>query len=173
MAARGGTCSDGTTAGGTSSDQDDFVDYEEFESIMLSLTGGKDNWPESKLRELFENLDADGSGKVSLEKFFQRSLVDAKRSRGSSLGMHDLFVAADADGSGLLNFHEFASVCSQLGYSDVASELFETFDVDQSGSLNYNELASAVSVRVTANGAPELRSLTLVDGVVGKRSCAL
>ena len=83
MAARGGT-----TAGGTCSDQDDFVDYEEFESIMLSLTGDKDNWPESKLRELFENLDADGSGKVSLEKFFQRSLVDAKRSRGSSLGMH-------------------------------------------------------------------------------------
>jgi hypothetical protein len=72
------------------------------------------NMPASEIETFkrhFDSFDADGSGTIDRQEFYEMMLKCLKVPRHIGLPagrLHQLWVAADTDGSGLINFAEFA-----------------------------------------------------------------
>ena len=126
-------------------DQDNKLDFGEFCALVRKREVGSHS--ESELRERFEKLDADGSGKVDMNEYIVFVLRDAL-SR-SSQRVIELFVKWDEDASGEIDKREFRRLVGSMGFSMIgdASEIdlvFDSFDADGSGKLAYAELNQAL-----------------------------
>jgi len=99
----------------------------------LRLTTGDVN----KLYSVFMALDADGSGDIDLNEFYQFFRVAA------SPFMDRVFTLLDADGSGEIDFMEFVlclwNYCS-FNMPRLVRFAFELYDGDNSGALEMNEV---------------------------------
>merc|ERR1711965_785759 len=97
---------------------------------------------DEQLKERFETLDADGSGKVDMAEYLQWSLCDALAR--SSERVVDLFKKWDEDNSGKIDKREFTRAVRALGFADIsekdAGAVFDMLDDDKSGELEYKEL---------------------------------
>jgi len=96
-----------------------------------------------KLRNLFESLDTDGTGTVSMDelsKALKESAIDDAASK--ALASLDL-TSFDLDGDGEINWREFVGGCVQdhQMYNDENIErLFQTADVNNDGTLSLDEM---------------------------------
>jgi len=93
-----------------------------------------------QLREVFEKVDANGDGKISLEEWRRscQSVTDKP-----SAWADETFSALDTDGSGLVDYVEFLAgvMDSQLAErKDLAWAAFKAFDQHSTGSISKADL---------------------------------
>jgi Ca2+-binding EF-hand superfamily protein len=123
-------------------DNDNKLDFSEFCSLVRSREEG--NPTDAELRARFNELDADGSGKVDMNEYIRFTLHEALCR--SSVRVIDLFRRWDEDGSGSIDRFEFRRAIRALGFDYMSDDsaidaIFDEFDKDRSGSLDYKELA--------------------------------
>ena len=122
-------------------DGDGRLDFDEFCAMVRSREEGE--FTDEELQVRFNELDADGSGKVDMSEYLRWSLRDSLAR--SSARVIDLFRQWDDDGSGSIDKKEFRRAIMALGFDffDDVSEIdkiFDEFDADGSGSIDYKEL---------------------------------
>ena len=126
-------------------DQDNKLDFDEFCNMVKSREEGAENYTEEQLKERFDALDADGSGKVDMSEYLRFSCSARRSSALRRSRVVDLFRQWDEDDSGTIDKKEFRRAIQALGFDffDEVSEIdkvFDEFDVDKSGSIEYKEL---------------------------------
>ena len=88
----------------------------------------------AEYREIFNLVDRDGSGSISMEEFKQ--LMDALGIRTSSEELESIITEIDADCSGEIDFTEFVAVMSRRATPDYSSvEIIRAFKVFETGDL--------------------------------------
>ena len=92
------------------------LDFDEFSAMVRSREEG--DFTEEQLRERFNELDADGSGKVDMAEYLQWSLREALAR--SSDRVVDLFKKWDEDNSGKIDKTEFTRAIRSLGFGDIS-----------------------------------------------------
>ena len=120
-------------------DDDKKLDYSEFCNFVRDREAGE--IPDSELRERFDALDIDGSGKIDISEYLQWSLKDSLMR--SSSRVCDLFRAWDDDRSGNVDKKEFYKAIRALGFNVEQADsdaVFDSLDEDRSGKLEYTEL---------------------------------
>ena len=84
--------------------------------------------------EVFETLDVDDSGSVSLDEFKAKSIKD--ESRAERREAH--FKTLDSDGNGELVLQEFVAR-QNMTKEERMKERFSKIDTDRDGNINYEE----------------------------------
>ena len=83
-------------------DENGKVEFPEFAKMMQKLMR------EQQIREAFQALDSDGSGKITVDK-----LKEIMRAAGADIGedqIDEMIKQADSDGDGSVNYEEFLKV---------------------------------------------------------------
>ena len=135
-------------------DGDGRLDFDEFCAMVRSREEGE--FTDEELQVRFNELDADGSGKVDMSEYLRWSLRDSLAR--SSARVIDLFRQWDDDGSGSIDKKEFRRAIMALGFDffDDVSEIdkiFDEFDADGSGSIDYKELNKMLRKQVKLDDA--------------------
>ena len=97
------------------------------------------------LRALFESLDTDRSGTVTVEE-----LREGLRRQGSAVACAEveaLLKSLDVDSTGTIDWDEFTAATlhqSQLEREENLMRAFQTFDADNSGTISREEIESAL-----------------------------
>ena len=121
-------------------DGDSLIDFDEFCQMVAMRDDAKD-FPKNTLRELFDVLDLDKSGKLDLAEYINWALRESlAKSKGKVI---DLFRMWDEDKSGAIDLKEFSTVLFALGFQcnmRDAKTVFATFDKDGGGTIEYEEL---------------------------------
>lgn len=134
---------------------DEFKDC--FATLKKSGEAGVD-MDEHELRTLFEEMDANVSGDISMDEYFIWSLGVASQHGG---GLESVFKKYDSDGSGMLDMIEFALAIEELGFeATFASEIFLELDDDNSGSVSYSEISTTLRARMGSISAGTKKFLT-------------
>ena len=81
-----------------------------------------ENLSDVHLREVFDSIDTDRSGDISMEEYFLWTLSIAHESTGT--GIVDIFQKYDKTGEGTLDALEFARAAEDMGFGAAAHELF-------------------------------------------------
>ncbi|KAL6841097.1 hypothetical protein ACP4OV_029066 [Aristida adscensionis] len=103
------------------------------------------NLPEEetvRFKEMFESLDTDNSGTITMEE-----LRTGLQKLGSSISESEiigLMDAADFDGNGAIDYVEFMSATMQIEKEDDIKKTFQYFDKDHSGHITVDELEKAL-----------------------------
>lgn len=92
----------------------------------------------SQIEKLFNSVDRDGSGYITLDEFFVWTLSFVQQNTGN--GLDAFFRKYDANNEGSLDAREFALAAEDLGFGPVAHEIFLELDPDESGAVSYSEL---------------------------------
>ena len=84
------------------------LDWDEFQDLLQRITADEDSLAcnEASIRELFNAVDADGSGSIAIHEFFLWALQHATQ---QGCGLQAIFQKYDLDGEGKLDIRE---VCS-------------------------------------------------------------
>ena len=120
-------------------DDDGMLDFDEFCRLIKDREEGKHSV--QRLKERFQALDSDGSGKVDMSEYLLWSLRDALIR--SSQRVLDLFQEWDEDGSGSITKAELRRAVEAMGFPCGKREvdaLFKEIDDDDSGRVDYLEL---------------------------------
>lgn len=127
------------------------------------------------LRKVFVEVDADGSGLLSLEE-----LQEALRRVGAVMSTDDVrsvFDFVDLDSSGQIDYTEFAAASMAMQLGQRTAEIrraFEEIDSDKSGSIEVREFVE-VCVQHNMGKRDEIQALVegaLVDAVSSQRPAA-
>jgi Ca2+-binding EF-hand superfamily protein len=100
-------------------------------------------------QEMFESIDADGSGYVEEEEFvafFKDNLVTIQNTIDPRQMATAMFLKFDADNSGELDVNEFIGAMRELGLGyteEDAEQVFLSFDPDGSGGIDMDEFVEA------------------------------
>eukprot|EP00966_Prymnesium_polylepis_P002109 48343-Prymnesium_polylepis.1 len=139
-------------------DRDQKLDFDEFCALVAERETGHHSVEE--LRQRFEELDADHSGKVDLHEYLRFSLLD-HLSRQSTRVLQ-LFKKWDTDGSLGVDKPEFRRAVRALGF-DVGVEdidlVFDGLDEDRSGVIDARELQSKLRPGTVAQNKHALRKV--------------
>ena len=122
---------------------DAILDYEEFKSACPKKL--KEQINETELREIFDSVDHDQSGGISMDEYFLWALSVASENTGS--GIEAVFRKYDKDNEGSLDAMEFSRAVEDMGFGSMAHELFLELDKDGSGSVAYSELEDMLRQR--------------------------
>jgi len=132
--------------------QDGCLNFTEFKRAIHFLrdkegrTGYIPQKEEAELRELFDSLDADGSGDISMDEYFLFTL-DLAGQQGC--GLEALFKKYDTTGEGVLDANELGLAIEDLGFTtSFAHDLFLELDDDNSGSVSFAELTTVIKQKV-------------------------
>ncbi|KAG2489663.1 hypothetical protein HYH03_011775 [Edaphochlamys debaryana] len=99
----------------------------------------------SGLKALFQEMDADGSGSITVEE-----LREALRKKGTKIPQEELeriMAQADISGDGTLDYEEFLAATMNLAKLEHEEHLymaFRFFDADDSGFITMDELHAAL-----------------------------
>ena len=121
-------------------DKDGSLDFEEYCGFIRNREEGEHT--EEELRKRFNELDADGSGRIDMNEYLQWSLRDALAR--SATRIVDLFRMWDEDKSGSIEKNEFFQAIKALGFKierEDSDKIFRGLDADNSGTLELSELA--------------------------------
>ena len=137
------------------------LSFEEF--IQVVPDEMKMNTTLKQLKKLFDAVDADESGAITLDEFFIWSLSFIQEQTGA--GMAAFFARYDSSGEGVLDAREFARAAEDLGFGAVGHDIFVELDPDESGTVSYSELigflkGSGASERVKSVSSEAKRFLT-------------
>lgn len=97
------------------------------------------------LRSLFESLDTDRSGTVTVDE-----LQDGLRRQGSAIAAAEveaLLKSLDVDSTGTIDWNEFIAATlhqSQLEREENLMRALQTFDADNSGTISREEIEAAL-----------------------------
>lgn len=120
--------------------------FDEFKDCYMRLKKLGSVVEEDALQTLFSEMDADGSGEISMDEYFIWSLSVAGQNGG---GLEAVFKKYDRDGTGLLDSIEFSLAVEDLGFAATfASEIFLELDEDNSGTITYAEILDTLRSRV-------------------------
>ena len=154
-------------------DGDQRLDFEEW--LAMQPRQLKERLGTDQMRAMFDAVDSDGGGSVSINEHFLWSLSKAKDRHGKK-ALRLFFQRYSTRGSpNRLDAIEFGNACIDLGLGVAANELFRMLDADGSGEISYDELASAVartSAAVSAHTRADLSTL-IVPAVDGRQSSKL
>ena len=92
------------------------LDFDEFIEIVPDAM--KKDLNNAQLKELFDSVDTDGSGDISMDEFFLWTMSVVAHHTGS--GIEAIFRSYDATGEGMLDPAEFAAACEDLGFGAMA-----------------------------------------------------
>jgi len=97
-----------------------------------------------QLRNMFEGLDTDGTGTVSIEELTQ-AMQDSATNQAAVSALNGLDLKAfDLDGDGQIDWKEFVAGCMQdhqLYNEDNLEKVFKEIDTDKSGTLSLKEIS--------------------------------
>jgi len=97
----------------------------------------------ARLRELFDSIDADGKGKITLDEF-SASMEGCQIDQAN---IEEMFNSADGDGDGDIEFDEFCQIM-QKDRENVQADLREAFkacDQDGNGFLSVDEITQMLN----------------------------
>ena len=136
---------------------DNELDFDEYEQGLPENI--KRNHSAAQIREWFDLVDKDGSGRITMDEFFLWSLGAASVHSGKTI--KNIFMKYDTDGSGSVDRYEFTRAAQEVGFGDTAAELFEVFDTGGDGSIDYIELSAALhQMKSQAGGSGTFSSST-------------
>ncbi|XP_030527313.1 calcium-dependent protein kinase 29 [Rhodamnia argentea] len=98
------------------------------------------------LRQMFNNMDTDGSGTITFEEF--KSGLSRLGSKLTEAEIRQLMDAADVDKNGTIDYIEFITATinrHRLEREDSLSKAFQFFDKDSSGFITRDELRHAMA----------------------------
>lgn len=93
------------------------------------------NSVKNKLRDLFTNIDSDGSGNISVQEFKEACSKLSLKVTQEEIGQ---FIKADESGDNCLDFEEFCHF-----YIHSLKKVFTAIDTDYSGHISIEELKMA------------------------------
>ena len=114
----------------------------------------KANRSERALKSLFNVVDADKDGAVSIDEFFIWTLSFLQDSQAS--GLEEVFQHYNIDGKPELNAMEFAMAAEDIGFGELANDLFVEFDPENTGSIRHKDIINLVQQRVLSRNAKRL-----------------
>lgn len=101
----------------------------------------------TRLQEAFDNVDADGDGKISHDDL--KTVLQEAGFEGNDDNIQAIISAVDDSGDGLINFEEFAIAVISLGITIRIAmflrRMFNQLDVDGSGYLEPSDIKALVS----------------------------
>jgi len=144
-------------------DGDKELTFDEFMSIApaelkASLRG-------RTMKELFDRIDRNGNGTISLDEFFIWSLGFISNHTGT--GLEAIFRKYDKDGGGVLDAAEFDMVAEDLGFGGISNNLFIELDRNNSGTVSATDLTRYIGGLGSSRDAKRfLTTLAYEDGHV-------
>lgn len=99
-----------------------------------------------EIRELFDSIDTDKSGKISMNELFLWTLKYAQEETGT--GIDSVFRRYDKSGRGALTITEFCTAAEELGFGAAAHDVFIELDPDGSGQVSYSEMKIMLGQRL-------------------------
>ena len=124
-------------------DGSQYLSWDEF--LLCVPMQIKNEMTQAQLRELFDAVDLNGNGSISMDEYFLWTLRVAGAQTGSSL--EAIFRRYDKTGEGALDLSEFQQACDEMGFGMRAHDLFMSLDSDHSGMLHYGELLDELDSR--------------------------
>ena len=98
-----------------------------------------------EIRELFDSIDTDKSGKISMNELFLWTLKYAQEETGT--GIESVFRRYDKMGRGALTITDFCTAAEELGFGAAAHDVFMELDPDGSGQVGYSEMRKELQHR--------------------------
>ena len=147
------------------------LSFEEFSNVVPQNVQA--TCSTEQLREIFETVDTDGSGDISMDEFFFWTLSVAATRGGD--GIEAIFRRYDKTGEGVLDAAEFSRAVEDMGFGSVGHELFLELDKDGSGSVSYAEVVKLLRERSLNVGHDCKRFLTALayDHSASKKAAEL
>ena len=125
-------------------DSNQQLNFEEF--CMLIPRAVRSQYSIDVMRQWFEDADKDGDGTLSSQEYFVWSLANATAKHGAN-PIAEACKRFDTRSVGTLDFQQFASLCTSMGYTQHALDIFKSLESVgrvANGQVLCNDLESAV-----------------------------
>ncbi|CAG9463396.1 unnamed protein product [Pedinophyceae sp. YPF-701] len=132
--------------------------------VMRSLATNLQPSEVAGLRNMFEAIDADNSGGITVQELKQA--IRDGRLGSDKLDLAGMIEAADADGDGILDWEEFLTATiarSKVEKGDRILEVFQKYDQDGNGLLSKEEIEAAMQAKGDLSPDEVARVLDEVD----------
>lgn len=127
-------------------DQDGFITIDELESVMNSLG----QFPtKSELKEMIDEVDSDGNGKIDFSEFLTMMARKMKESDVEA-EYKDAFAVFDKDSDGFISAQELKEVMTSLGENptdNYIKQLMTAADVNKDGRIDFEEFINMMKSR--------------------------
>ena len=120
---------------------DEKLDFDEFRSIAPESL--RANAFRARSQAVFDSIDLDKNGSVTLDEFFVWTLSYVNDFMGA--GLESVFNRYDASNEGAFDSREFAQAAEDMGFGPLAHELFVELDPDGSGKVSHDEMVKSSS----------------------------
>ncbi|KAL6640476.1 hypothetical protein ACP70R_021599 [Stipagrostis hirtigluma subsp. patula] len=126
-------------------DGDGTITTKELGTVMKSLGQSP---TEAELRDMIDEVDADGSGSIDFDEFLTLVARNAREAdAGAEEEIREAFHVFDKDQNGFITRDELAQVMKNLGEKLAEEEIAEMLreaDVDGDGQISYKEFAKVM-----------------------------
>jgi len=96
------------------------LSWDEFINVLPAKVRRENS--QQQLIEIFNSIDTDGSGSISMDEYFLFALSIAAEQTGAGIEM--IFRKYDENGEGSLDAAEFSRAVEDMGFGSIAHELF-------------------------------------------------
>lgn len=125
-------------------DGDGTITVKELGTVMKSLG---QNPTDKELREIIQEVDVDGNGKIDFAEFLALMARKMKDS-GNEEELREAFRVFDKDGNGFISAAELRHLMTNLGEKltdEEVDEMIKEADTDGDGQINYEEFVGIMT----------------------------